>query len=593
MLIGPDSPLTLPALARIAAVPEAIHFSAASRERVASAAAFLERLVAERRVVYGITTGFGPLAGTWIDPSRSEELQTYLLAHLRSGVGPPLPREAVRAMMVARLASLSRGHSGIRMETLELLAAMVERDVTPVVPSMGTVGASGDLTPLAHMAATLQGEGEVLVEGVVRPAGEGLRRVGLEPIVFGPKEAIALVNGTSTMTAIAALNGEAAERQLHLAVALGLLYAEIFGARSEAFDHRVGDLRPHPGQLKVHDLIAARTADGSRLDRSSSTTGALPRAGSGSGGTPDGAAGVVPGAAVEAPQTVGGGGPGDGGGPGNGVIGNQRIVQDPYSMRCIPQLYGAAFDTLAFHNATVERELNAVTDNPLLFPEDDTVIQAGNFFGQHVAAVSDALTAALVTVAGHIERTIDRVTDPVRSEGLPAMLQPREPGLQSGLMGAQVTATAILAEMRTRTVPAGTQSIATNAANQDVVTMGTIAARTAAWQVERLWDLLAIQAIAMAQAMELREKAESGEAAAKNDGRAVAHPGTHPGARSANGGDEAQRDGVARSDFSSASRRLVAAVRTIVPTLENDRALSGDIARLAGAMRSGAVDPGR
>lgn len=529
MRIGPDSPLTLPVLARITTAPEAIDFSEAARERVAAAAAFLDRIVAERRVVYGITTGFGPLAGTWIDPSRSEELQTYLLAHLRTGVGPALPREQVRAMMVARLASLSRGHSGIRIETLELLAAMVERDVTPVVPSMGTVGASGDLTPLAHMAATLQGEGEVLVDGASLPAAEGLRRVGLAPIVFGPKEAIALVNGTSTMTAIAALNGEAAERQLHLAVALGLLYAEVFGARSEAFDRRVGDLRPHPGQLRVHDLLAAWTADGSRLDRSTSTAATLP---------PEN------GSAVE--------------GAPRGVTSDQRIVQDPYSMRCIPQLYGAALDTLEFHNTTVERELNAVTDNPLLFPGDDTVIQAGNFFGQHVAAVSDALTAALVTVAGHIERTIARVTDPARSEGLPAMLQEREPGLQSGLMGAQVTATAILAEMRTRTIPAGTQSISTNAANQDVVTMGTIAARTAAWQVERLWELLAIQGIAMAQAAELRERA-AGSAA--------------PGG----------------SRFSPASRRLVAAVRRVVPALENDRALSDDISRLADAMRRGEV----
>jgi tyrosine ammonia-lyase len=545
MLIGPDRPLTLAALARVAAGAEAVQLSEAARERVAAASAFLDRIVAERRVVYGITTGFGPLAGTWIDPSRSEELQTYLLAHLRSGVGPPLPREAVRAMMVARLASLSRGHSGIRMETLDLLAAMVERDVTPVVPAMGTVGASGDLTPLAHMAATLQGEGEVVIAGTSVPAAEGLRRAGLAPIVFGPKEAIALVNGTSTMTAIAALNGDAARRQLHLAVALGLLYAEVMGGRAEAFDRRVGDLRPHPGQLRVHDLIAAWTADGSRLDRSTSTAGTLPHTGSRPEGTPAGAAGVA-----------------------RGVIGSQRIVQDPYSIRCIPQLYGAAFDTLDFHNATVERELNAVTDNPLLFPEDDTVIQAGNFFGQHVAAVSDALTAALVTVAGHIERTIARVTDPARSGGLPPMLQSREPGLQSGLMGAQVTATAILAEMRTRTIPAGTQSISTNAANQDVVTMGTIAARTAAWQVERLWDLLAIQGIAMAQAAELREAVGGGGPA---------------------GGDEAQRDGAERSDFSSASRRLIAAIRRVVPPLENDRALSGDIFRLAGAMRRGWV----
>lgn len=515
MRIGPDAPLTIAGLARVAARPEPVHLTVLARERIAAAAAFLDRIVADRRVVYGITTGFGPLAGTWIDPARAEDLQTYLLAHLRAGVGPPLPRPAVRGMMLARLASLAQGHSGIGPGPLELLAAMLERDVTPVVPEMGTVGASGDLTPLAHMAATLQGEGEVLVGDRRLPADEGLAAAGLEPVRFGPKEAIALVNGTSTMTAIAALNGAAVERQVMLAVELGLLYAEIFGARAEAYDRRVGAVRPHPGQVRVHELIATWTAGGSRLEPTSSTTGRLPE---------------------DAP---------------GGIAAGQRVVQDPYTIRCIPQLYGAVFDTVRFHNEGVERELNAVSDNPLLFPDDGEIIQAGNFFGQHVAAASDALTAGIITVAGHIERSIDRVTDPLRSAGLPPMLQAREPGLQSGLMGAQVSATALLAEMRTRATPAGIQSIPTNAGNQDVVTMGTIAARNAAWQVERLWDLLAIQGIAMAQAAELRGRAE----------------------------------------FSPPAQALVRAIRRWVPPLEDDRALSGDISCLADALRRGAIDP--
>jgi tyrosine ammonia-lyase len=491
--VGPDSLLTIARLARVV-------LSTAAESVVRRANRFVEQLIRERRIVYGITTGFGPL----------------------------LPSEQVVAMMVARAGSLAQGHSGVRPETISLLIAIANARIVPHVPSMGTVGASGDLTPLAHMAGALLGEGEVHWNGTIVPARDALAANGLAALVPGPKEAIALVNGTSTMSGIAALNGAEAHAQLELAIRSALLYAEIMEGRSEAFDPRIGAVRPHSGQARVHSLFADETAARSRLRRTSSTKEELPLA------TEHTAAG-------------------------SGVFANRPIIQDPYSVRCIPQLYGAALDALQFHNDIVNTELSSVTDNPILFPDDDTVLQGGNFFGQHVGLASDALTNALIIVAGHVERSVDRLTDPVRSNGLPPMLQSREPGLQSGFMGIQVTATALHAEMRTRATPASIQSISTNAGNQDIVTMGTIAARNTSWHIERLWELLAIQMIVLAQAAELRSAA-----------------GSHGDPRAAG--------------FSFSSLDLVQLVRSHIPPLGDDRPLSGEIGTLADVLRGYALD---
>lgn len=498
----------------VAAAGRPVVLGDAARARMAAAHAQLGALVADRRLVYGVTTGFGPLAATHIGPERSAELQRNLISTLTSSVGPPLSPEHTRATLLARAVSLSQGHSALRPEALETLLACLRHDVLPVIPRRGTVGASGDLAPLAHMTLTLLGEGEVIHAGRRRPAAEALAEAGIEPVTLEHKEGLAFVNGTSAMTGIAAVNAVRAERALDLALRLSVLYAELLRGRHEAFHPAIARLRPHPGQLTVTARLGA-LADGSARLRPHRPP---PRLGTDAD-----------------------------------VVQADEVLQDPYTIRCVPQLYGAVADSLAFHRRTVETELNAVSDNPLFVPEDDLVLHGGNFFGQHVAFASDALANAVLAMAGHAERALARVTDPALNGGLPAFMQPRQPGLRSGFMGAQITATAILAEMRTQAVPASVQSIPTNANNQDVVTMGTIAARRAAEQTDHLYDLLAIEALVLAQGLEL-EGGLNGEAG-----------------------------------FAASSQALARWVRTHAARVDEDRPLHADIAAVSAALRDGAL----
>ncbi len=482
-------------------------------EQAAHGRAHLDRLLEERRLIYGVTTGYGPLAGRSIDPGQSAELQRNLVYHLASGTGPALLRHTVRAIMAVRLNTLAQGHSAVRPELLSLLADWLNDDLVPVVPARGTVGASGDLTPLAHIALALMGEAEVDDGGTVRPAAEALAERGWSPLDPAAKDGLALVNGTAAMTGIAALNATAARRALDWAQRLTVVYAECRGGRLEAWRPAIGALRPHPGQQAAHTALNALATDSRRLR---------------------------PAAPTWLPEAVDGARP---------VGGAAEVPQDPYTIRCAPQLFGAVADALDHHETTVNREINAVTDNPVFFPETDDVLHGGNFYGQHVAFVSDALSNALVTLAVHSERMVARITDEAQNGGLPAFLQGRDTGLHSGFMGAQVTASALVAEMRTLVLPASVQSIPTNANNQDVVTMGTIAARKTADILEQLHELQAITALIMAQAMELTD---------------------------------AELDG-----FAAASRALHARVRETAAPLEGDRPLHGDIAALARRLANG------
>lgn len=505
---------------------------AAARTRMARAAAVLERCVAERRVVYGVTTGFGPLARHHVAPEHAGALQRGLLAHLASGVGAPLPTVHVRALMAARLASLARGHSGVGDAVVDLLLACLARGVTPVVPERGTVGASGDLTPLAHVALVLVGEGRARVatpDGEVElPGREALARVGLAPVTLGPKEGLALVNGTSAMTGIAAVNAERAARLARLAARLAVLHAEVMGGHAEAWDARFGLARPHPGQRTAHAWLAALRAGGARL-----VEGVQPPP-------------RLDDAALDA----------------DGVAHHPEPPQDPYTIRCVPQELGAALDVLAFHEGVVSTELASATDNPLVFPADGdadawAVLHGGNFYGQHVAFASDALCTAVIKLAAWSERALARLCNPAYNRGLPAFLHGGAPGLTSGFMGAQVTASALVAELRTLAVPASIQTIPTNNDNQDVVTMGTIAARKAAQALDLAWQVVAIQALALAQAAEQRA------------------------ARAAH----VHADGTPDLDaagFAPAGRALVACVRAVAEPLgAEDRPLSDEIVRAA------------
>lgn len=468
---------------------------------------YLDQLIGERRRIYGVTTGYGPLANTYVDTAASAQLQRGLVYHLSSGTGPLYRPHEVRAIMAARAATVAQGHSGIRPQSLQLVLDCLQLDLTPEVPSLGTVGASGDLTPLAHVTLALMGEGNMTVQGQSVPSGEALQAAGLKPLDPEGKDALALVNGTSAMTAMAGLNASRAERTLGLSLVLTALYGELLNGRLEALQPGLTQVRPHPGQSWAQSHLLATCADSERLQAFDNPPPQLPDH------LPSGQA-----------------------------LLEQPLPQDAYTFRCAPQHLGAVRDTMDFHRQVVERELGSVTDNPVFFPDTRTVLHGGNFFGQHVALAADALNNALITLAVHSERRIARITDPTLNQGLPPFLRGNDNGLHSGFMGAQVTASSLVAELRTHAHPASIQSVPTNANNQDVVTMGTIAARRCADTLDRLHELLAIEAMILTQGMALR------------------------------GGP---------AGFATATARLALLVREQVPALTDDRPLADDIRRLS------------
>ncbi len=498
--------------------------NAGARARMAAASAYLAECIANRRLIYGVTTGFGPLARHQVAPEHAATLQRHLIYHLASGVGPPLTDIHVRAMMAARVSSLARGHSGVSGAVVDLLLGCLTRGVTPVVPEKGSVGASGDLTPLAHVALVLVGEGRARYRGRELPGAEALRAAGLTPAVLGHKEGLALVNGTSAMAGIAGVNAERAARAAALMARLAVLHAEVLGGHAEAWDPRFGAARPHPGQLAAHSMLARHAAGSTRLRAS-----------------------VQPPPRIDAAMGA------------DGLFSAAAPHQDAYTIRCVPQELGAILDVLAFHARIVDTELEAATDNPLVFAPDETtgetgaVLHGGNFYGQHVAFASDALAIAVIKLAVWAERAIARLTQPRLSAGLPEFLHGGDVGLNSGFMGAQVTASALVAEMRTLAVPASVQSIPTNNDNQDVVTMGTIAARKTSAVLDMAWQLLAIQSLALAQGAELRARG-------------------------------AGSPSLAAAGFSPDSLALVASVREVAPPLDEDRPLGEEIMAVARAL---------
>jgi tyrosine ammonia-lyase len=506
---------TLAEVAEVARQHRPVRLTDTVMQRTGACSEFLDRLVGESRRIYGVTTGYGPLASEQIAPAHAEQLQRNLVYHLASGVGEPFPRPVVRAIMLARLSSLSQGYSGARPATLQLLADCLNRDLVPLVPCKGTVGASGDLTPLSHIALALMGEGCAFFQGARMPAAQALRAAGLAPITLGRKEGLALVNGTSAMTGIAALNGVDADRLWQLSAALGVAFAEVMGAHRDAWTQLLGRARPHQGQVAAHEKLWRLTQDAPRLQHET----------------------LLPPRISE--NAIGA----------DGVAHGQANPQDPYTLRCLPQLLGAAHDVLGFHAAIVTTELASATDNPLLFPDEEAVVHGGNFYGQHIAFASDALAPAVIKLAVWLERVVARVTDVALNRGLPAFLQGRATGLNSGFMGAQVTASALVAELRAGAGMASIQSVPTNANNQDVVSMGTIAARKVMAALDDAFRVGAIAAMVLAQAAELR---------GREDARG----------------------------FSASTRALCRLVRGHSAFLAEDRPLSGEIERLATALRT-------
>lgn len=500
-----DGSRTLEEIENIAFGRQMLVLSLEEKRATAKAHAFLCDAINQRRRIYGVTTGYGPLATTDVDPKQSALLQQNLVYHLCSGVGEPLAHTQVRAMMVARVASLVRGHSGANPLLIERLLAWLEADVVPEVPSRGTVGASGDLTPLAHLARALSGEGRVSLRGGRWiDSADAHRQLGWEPLILQGKDAIALVNGTSTTAGIAALNATAAQRAVKISTLLVLLYAELLGGHREAFHPLIGKLRPHPGQRQLHEWLWSLSATSDALIPWRPVSEQLP----------------------DMPSDI---------------TQHRPLPQDAYTLRCAPQALGAVWDVVEQHAQTVRIELEAVTDNPLLFADDGLVLHGGNFFGQHLAFASDHLNNALIQMALYSERRIARITDPLKNKGLPAFMQPLDTGLHSGFMGAQVSATALVAELRSHAMPASIQSIPTNADNQDIVPLGTIAARRASTSLEQLYQILAIEALVLVQGAELKN--------------------THA--------------------LSHASQAVCRWVRETIRPLEQDRPLSEDITQLS------------
>jgi histidine ammonia-lyase len=434
--------------------PPRLGLAPAVRKRVARAAAFVADLARSDRAVYGITTGFGRLAKVRIARGDLARLQERLIVSHAAGVGPLLPVEDARLAVAVRAATLASGYSGIRPSTLSALLDLWNRGVTPVVPAQGSVCASGDLAPLAHIALALLGRGDVIVRGRRMRAAAALRRARMRPVALAPKEGLALINGTSVATAVLARTLVEAQDLVRLADVAAASSLEALLGTDRPFDPRVQALRPHPGQ-------AATAANVRKLLRGSR---------------------ILP-----------------------SHRHSDHKVQDAYSLRCVPQVHGAARDGLTFAKSVVERELNAVTDNPILFAADRDVVSAGNFHGQHVALAADTAAAALAELGAISERRIEQMVNPDLSN-LPAFLAD-EPGLNSGFMMAQTTAAALVSENKTLAHPASVDSIPTSANQEDHVSMAMWAARKCRMILENVRNVLAIEFLAAAQALDFSKLA--------------------------------------------------------------------------------------
>jgi len=489
--------LTLEDVERVARGADVeVRLAPAARRRVEAARAVVERAVAERRVVYGITTGFGALSDVVIPPERIRELQLNLIRSHAAGVGPPLEPAEARAVVLLRANVLALGHSGVRPALIDLLAELLNRGVCPVIPERGSVGASGDLAPLSHLALVLVGEGEAWYKGERLPGGEALRRAGLEPVTLEAKEGLALNNGTQVQCGIGVLATLAAERAVETAEVAGAMSLEGLRGTPDAFDEAIQRVRPHPGQAASAARLRALLAD-SEIRESHR-------------------------------------------------YGDPR-VQDAYSLRCMPQVHGAARQALAYVRGVLAVEVNSATDNPLIFPEDGRILSGGNFHGQPVAQALDLLAIACADVASMSERRLARLVDPALS-GLPAFLSP-DPGVHSGLMMAQIVAAALVSELKGLAQPASVDSIPTDANKEDHVSMGVTAARKAREAVRLLETVLALELLAGAQALEFLKPLRPGR-------------------------------GVARA---------YELVRAHVPPLEADRELAPDIRAVEALVRSGAL----
>jgi len=494
--------LTLEAVREVAAERRPVLLSADAREGVDRARAVVDEIVAGNQLAYAITTGVGKLSDVRIVGEQIRELQVNLVRSHAAGVGEPLSAAETRAMMLLRANSLAKGYSGVRAVVIDSLCEMLNRGVTPYVPSQGSVGASGDLAPLAHLALVLIGEGECIDTAGKRIASaDALKQAQIKPMVLQAKESISLINGTQAMLGVGTLALLAAETLVDSADVLGGLCCDALKGTDAAFDERIHKARPHSGQIRTAANLR-KMLEGSQIRESHRTCGR---------------------------------------------------VQDAYSLRCIPQVHGAVRDTLAHCREVFETEANSAVDNPLVFITDSKnsegdVISGGNFHGEPLAFALDFVGIALSALAGISERRIERLVNPALSEGLPPFLA-QGAGLNSGFMLPQVTAAALVSENKVLAHPASVDSITTSGNKEDYVSMGMTAALKLKRIVENTRNVLAIEAMAVAQAI----------------------------------------DFLAPLKTSKRGQAAHAAIRSVCPAMEKDRAMYKDFARLAELIASGKV----
>src|SRR5438309_6687073 len=490
--------ISLVRLAAVAFGGEAVQISPLSRPRILASRKVIEQIVARDAVVYGVNTGFGKLSDVRIPHDELRQLQLNLVRSHACGIGNPLSEAETRAMMLLRANVLALGFSGVRLEIIELLCEMLNRGVYPVVPEKGSVGASGDLAPLAHLALSLIGEGEALFDGKRMESGEALKRAKLSPARLKAKEGLALLNGTQAMHAVGGLSILRAKRLINIADVGGAMTLEGLRDTPAAFDSRLQDARPHQGQKIVAAHLNSLLQD-SEIRESHRK--------------------------------------------------NDPRVQDAYSVRCMPQVHGAVRDVLAHCEQILSVESGSATDNPLVFAESGDVVSGGNFHGAPLALAFDYAAIALTELMSISERRIDRLVNPDKSEGLPAFLA-RHPGVESGFMIAQVAAASLVNEARVLAHPASVDNVTTSGGKEDHVSMGMTSAFKLRSIVDLAENLFAIELLAGAEALEHRHPLHAGK-------------------------------GV---------ERAFELVREVAKPLTADRALSGDIARVAQKIRAGAFD---
>ncbi|MFC5386612.1 histidine ammonia-lyase [Aquamicrobium segne] len=420
-------------------------------DNIKKAAARIAAIAAGNEPVYGVNTGFGKLASIKIDAADTATLQRNLILSHCCGVGAAMPENVVRLIMALKLISLGRGASGVRLELVRLIEAMLEKNVTPLIPEKGSVGASGDLAPLAHLAAVLMGEGEAFYQGEQLSGRVALERAGLQPVTLAAKEGLALINGTQASTALALAGLFRAHRAAQAALITGALSTDAAMGSSAPFTADIHTLRGHQGQIDIAASLRA-LLDGSAIRQSH-------------------------------------------------IDGDER-VQDPYCIRCQPQVEGACLDLLRQVGRTLEIEANAVTDNPLVL-SDETVVSGGNFHAEPVAFAADQIALAICEIGAIAQRRIALLVDPALSYGLPAFLAPR-PGLNSGLMIAEVTSAALMSENKQMAHPASVDSTPTSANQEDHVSMACHGARRLLQMSENLFNIIGIELLAGAQGVELR-----------------------------------------------------------------------------------------